>query len=943
MASVFEQMSGNSPEIIDETDTKKPKGSVFQQVASKSEPEESWGKWGVRTAVQAPLGYAATRNYGLGASLFQFLALGESDLDVEDWHNVRKAYEEKGETFDEEAYEQGRQHMLSLIPTVQNLARMGEEQTGLPLEAKTRLQKGLNFAAGATNLSPKGYGIRGTSTALPRPVLGAAIEGAREVLIEAGIPEPIADVASFAILKKMPEGSPSIGIGKETKPSGMTKRRYENLKEPTEVSSKTIGKIENKVENEFRNLTNKIIEESPINKTHKSLAEDPHFKTNAREAFKEVQKLAEEMPNVLETKGIKKELETLAHKKKSEGITPTEFDKRYGKFLEEYIAETPNKSYTATDLVKQFRKNNEQLGEMFEPGQSFAFNRAKREATLDYNRALAGIIEKEFPGSEFSKLFQESNKRWAEISNSETISNFIDDVFSKEKIDFKHARKFFDKKGMTVPFEKAMGKEGFKKFETLLGDLLSTEKGHRMLKVAQDKGLTDLATKAGAYFIHPKAGALKSGYDLGKMSYKKMLEMLLDKPELTVKWDKGARAFKNGDFKTAAKEMGAIQEAEVQFDKTNKARQEALSKFNEKKKTPRNEEIDITPKKESGLSKPVGKMLYPEASEQQMISSSTKQPKLIEYKPKSDPTPAERNTQIAKRTFNDAVQGKIITPSQKNTLKNTEVSLLQTRNQGQQFHGTNKKIPELSSDIQYNSSTQNIYGAGFYTTDALDIADGYSKSKFSKQPTVYKVTEKTPQKIYDAEQSINEFKKWWEKDRSSGLKYFKEKSPEMKNFDIGKKHADITLDEYLKNSSNELSNILYNENPKSVRELYDKYREFASDEGLLAHDVQETMDQIQRILETNGYEGISHKGGLLTNNPEHKVKIYWKPENLEIQEFSYPKSFKKINKINPENKLHKPKVEEPKPTLETKSKPAPKQKSEKPSLEGPAKKKKPKS
>lgn len=554
--------------------------------------EESFGKSSLRTALQVPQGIAATTAPGLAAGFWQMLGAGELN-DPEEIDRLKAISEREGVPFDEEAYLKAGENALNYIPTVSNIAREVEGKTGIPLEPKTRLQKGLRFATEATRLAPgrnspfKSQQYPGTfrrmTTELPRPVLGAGVEATKELLQELGIPEQISELASFGILKQAPAGAPSIRFGEKLKPSGLTERRYENLKKQTEVSPSTIRKINETVENEFKDITNQIIESSPIKETHQSLANDVTFKKKAHEGFKEVADLSEQLPNTFDTKNLKSDLKNVISKKKNESLTPSEFDKAHNKFIEQYINETPDKPFTAKELVNQYRKNNRQLSEAFEPGQSFAYNRAKREALLDYNRVIGEMIEKEFPNSEFSKLFKETNKLWAEISNSEAITKFLDDLF-KDGVNYKRARQLFDKQGMTVPFKKALGEEGFAKFETLLNDLLSTEKGMKMLKAAEQKGWLDYAKSFSPYILHPTAGNIALGIKALKGGYNKIFQMVLHKPQLAVTWDRGLNALKRGDFKAAEKEFVKVRAQDAIVTKEEAARQEAVRKFNEHRK-----------------------------------------------------------------------------------------------------------------------------------------------------------------------------------------------------------------------------------------------------------------------------------------------------------------------------------------------------------------------
>lgn len=569
MPDAFDRIEGRDSE----------KGDAFDRFSPEEEPSY---KSFARNLTQIPQGVLEATTPGLLASLWQILGQGEA-LDPEEIDRIRAISEREGIPFDEEKYLEAVQNASESIPTVSNIARKAEELTGAPLEPKTRTQKGVRFLSSATKLAPQNATLRPLNVSLPKPVLGASITAAKEGLQELGVPEPLAELGSFAILKKPTEGAPKLSIGTKKKPSGLTERRFEKLQESTDVSPSTINKINSKTEKEFRDITADIIKDSPISEIHENLSKDVGFKSAARENFKKVEDLAETLPKTFDTDKIKTDLESLVSNKKNVGLTPSEFDKSHNKFIKAFIKETPAKKFTAKELVAQYRKNNKQLAEAYEPGQSFAYNRAKREALLDYNKLIADTIEKEFPNSEFSNLFKETNKVWTDISDSEAISKFLDKLF-KEKINFKKARELFDKEGMTLPFKRALGNEGLAKFQTLLNDLLSTEKGLSLLKAAEKMGFIDLAKTVGAYIIHPKIGGLKLGYDSLKGGYQKIFEMLLDKPQLAVTWNRGINAMKKGDFKVAEKEFSKVKAAETDFEKSMKAKKETLKKVNERNK-----------------------------------------------------------------------------------------------------------------------------------------------------------------------------------------------------------------------------------------------------------------------------------------------------------------------------------------------------------------------
>lgn len=558
------------------SEVKKSGGDIFDQIPH-SEPEEGFWKSATRYATQIPQAYAETTAPGIIAGVWQALAQGEI-LDPEEIEHIKMISEREGIPFDEDAYLDAAEKALGGIPTVSNIASKTEEKTGIPLEPKTRGQKGLRFLTQATRLSPKGGTFRGLKTGLPKPVLGAGVAATKEIAQELGVPEPVAELGSFGILKTLPTGSKSLSIGKETKPSGMTTQRFEKLEKPTKVSESKIKGINEGIETEFRGIANEIIEKSPIEETHTALKEQPEFKNQVRESFKKVEELAENIPEKVSTADLKKDLSDSFKKEKGTGFLASEYEKNYKKFLNQFIKETPTKEATVLDYVKQYRKNNAAYGEIKEPGQSNAYNRAKRDALRDYNIAIADTFEKKFPGSEFSNLFKSTNDKWSKIMDAESINNFMDDLFDG-KINFKMGEKLLEKEGMKYPFKRALGEEGFKEFEQLTKDLMSKEQAHKMMKVAETKGYGDLAKTGLAYVINPNLGYLKMGIDVGKITYKKIWESLLDKPQLAVKWDKGVQAFKKGDFATAEKQFNILNK-EIGLEEK---RVESLKKFNEKK------------------------------------------------------------------------------------------------------------------------------------------------------------------------------------------------------------------------------------------------------------------------------------------------------------------------------------------------------------------------
>ncbi len=604
---------------------KNPNGDAFDQIAVESgEPEEPWYKSLARTLYQIPSGIGQGFTYPL--DIASMMGTSES-LDPEEIEHIKKISEREGIPFDEEKYMEAVQGAQEAFPTQSNIEKVIEEKTGAPLTPKTRLQKGLKFASTAGKISPKPATFRGMNTALPKPVLGAGVEGVREVLIESGIPEPIADLASFAILKQPPEGAPSIEIGSKTKPSGLPERRFEKTTKFKEVSEKKLGKINEKLESDFKDISDKIIKESPVGETFENLKNDPTYKQESRELLSKAQEIADSTEGHVPSIDLKKELVKRAHKR-IEGFAGSEYDKSYSKFMNESLNDIFSKEITPSQLVKQYRKNNSGLSEYFEPGSSKALNRAKRDALLDQNRTIADVMEKSFPESELSNIFKEGNQRWTKIMDAEAVDDFVNELF-KDGVNYKKMNDFFDKQGYEFKFKRALGEKGYKDFQGLVKDMLTSETPYKMLKVAKAKGFEDLFKTGLAYFLHPKLGAIKLGTDIAKKSYKGLMNSLLDKPQLTVKFKKGLDNLKKGNFAEAEKEMAALKgEIEV----PEKIEPLAIE----------GETIEIKPKKAESIA--LGKK-----GEEEKIEFKTEnivKPKELEIKEK---TPAQKATQETKK------------------------------------------------------------------------------------------------------------------------------------------------------------------------------------------------------------------------------------------------------------------------------------------------------
>lgn len=588
--------------------------SQYDEPVPEPEGEEGWLSSAFRTGVQPLLGIAGTTGPGLIAGFGELFSHGElgtiDEEEVDRWKGLAKQY---GLEFDEDAYRKAHEaahESGKYYPTVSNISRMTEEQTGLPLVPKTKLQKGVRFLSEATNLAPKTGTLRLVEQAipatfgkaLPKLVQGAGVEATSEILQGFGLPEPVAQLLAFGALKmpeKTAEGVSSAfatpSIERVKKPSGMPSRRYEKLTEPREVSTGKAEKIAAQVEKDFKKISDEILETALVSKTRKEIADNPAFKKEVGEQFQKVEELAEAMPETFNTQQVKKAIVDEMVAEKGTGFAASEYEKEYRNLVKTFLKETPDAELNAANLVQQYRKNNKALGEYFEPGSSKAMNRAKKDALLAYNRAISKVINEKYPESEFANLFKETNKKWAEINDAEAIDGFINDLFDGS-MNYKSAKKFLENENMARPFKRGLGPDNYKRFEGLVTDMLKTEKPFKMIKVAKDKGWNELAKTASSYMLHPHIAVLKVGVNTIKSTWKSAVDLLLDKPQITITWKKAIDSLKKGDFKTASKEFENLDNKVQAFSRTN-AEVIDTAKAPKADRAPKSETIEVKAEK----------------------------------------------------------------------------------------------------------------------------------------------------------------------------------------------------------------------------------------------------------------------------------------------------------------------------------------------------------
>lgn len=516
-----------------------------------------------REAYQLPLGYL--QKYTYPADVAKIIGTGEALAEAEELEErlpeLKKKFghlaEKLPEKLDREKYMQAVQQASEEFPTQSRLERAIEENTGLPLQAKTGIQKGLRLAGTAAAFRPGGLAEKATAG-----VVAPATSG---VLQAAGVPEGVAETAGLLASGVAP--SPQAAI--KTKPSGMIERQFEKITKPTKVTPARYEAINQALEKDFKDLSKGILSK---NRTYAVMQHDPMFKEKLSHAFDLVEQVAETLPTKSRVFDVDRALRDRSGRRGGVGFAPDEFEKAYRKQIvqirKDLLRGAPattkaqeaflkSKEVSAPQLVEQFRKNNRSLGELFEPGKSSAQNRAKKEALLDFNRAIEDVIDYKYPNSTFQEAFKFTNKRWQEVSDLEKIDKFMDDLF-KGDIDFKKAKQLFasDKKHVAQPFKRILGEEGFQDFQVLTRDLLTTEKAHALITKAENLGFKDFGKLSLEFLIHPKIAGAHLGAKYGKAFY----QMLLDKPQLIVTWKKGIDLTKRGAFAQAAKQFETLDE-----------------------------------------------------------------------------------------------------------------------------------------------------------------------------------------------------------------------------------------------------------------------------------------------------------------------------------------------------------------------------------------------
>lgn len=237
--------------------------------------------------------------------------------------------------------------------------------------------------------------------------------------------------------------------------------------------------------------------------------------------------------------------------------------------------------------------------------------------------------------------------------------------------------------------------------------------------------------------------------------------------------------------------------------------------------------------------------------------------------PLADRLALEDPIRAGRQAVNDANREMIAADAEVNRLKAEAAG--DTRGQGQQYHGTSTPI-EGDSVLDSYGDQGSIYGTGFYTTDATDIARGYAKKGRGGEPTIYAADINPDIKLLDLEKPFPETVQ-------------KVLDDIAENFD-----EPLTREDRLNGHSDHYSGVvgaardeLGGFEGRSAREIMDEIRAQSGSEGMSTGDVQELFDQLIQTAEKEGYRGFRHVGGKLTGKAAHEVNILWHGEDVKLR------------------------------------------------------------
>ena len=212
MPNVFDRLSQEEANKKSDSQPENVFYKLAKETPKEALKEESSGKSAARTLAQIPLGIGSAHpgSYipGIISTVLSLGASGRSKEELLNQIEMSQDYPELNPSFDidvaKKRRKEGIEEFSRSLPTQQNLERVIEEKTGLPLEPKNKAQSLLRLGSEAASFRTGSIAEKGKA-ALTAPTASAALQ-------ELGVPEGLADFLGLGLSQlslKKPKEAPS--------------------------------------------------------------------------------------------------------------------------------------------------------------------------------------------------------------------------------------------------------------------------------------------------------------------------------------------------------------------------------------------------------------------------------------------------------------------------------------------------------------------------------------------------------------------------------------------------------------------------------------------------------------------------------------------------------------------------------------------------------------
>ena len=459
-------------------------------------------------------------------------------------------------------------------PTTQTINELGKE-LGINLEPQTPAGRVTERVIDPVVSSL----VLGTpAAAAPAIALGG---GTGQVLREVGAPEWAATLADVAIGINPYQIAKDV-IARRSSSSGMPLRRFRDAKQSRAVSAKTKDIITQNVEMDFKETANQILSKS---RNYQELKNNPAFQEELDQAFAKLETLVAEIPETVSTKDIQTQFNKSISEGNYKGYADSEFERalksnvnRVNKAFQvreikpkvqlldaqgnpiKSPPKTVGRELSVDTVVEQYRKNNRQLKQYFEPGKSGAYNLAKKTVLLEENKAITAALKKKFPKSEFVEVFEQTNRDYERLMQFEYVEDKLGGLFGENKINFTDAKKSLSNAPFQRNLKGLVGEGVQQQFNGLLRDFISIQDPYKLLRVAQNSGLaTELVKYAAPYLLGKQVGIAATALKVGGIGIKTLREKMLQNPEIIFNWREGIKNFKAGNYPVAIRSFQEVE------------------------------------------------------------------------------------------------------------------------------------------------------------------------------------------------------------------------------------------------------------------------------------------------------------------------------------------------------------------------------------------------